>query len=81
MRIAKLEKNIFNVSKIVSKCICENKNGGGTRGYWLCENDGFFVRADGCYKNEWCVGPHNKIDATFAHETLCMKGRLFFCIS
>ena len=65
---------LFSFS-IVSKCICENENGGGIRGHWLCEDDGLFVPSDGCYKDEWCIGPHITNNATFVHESLCTNGR------
>ena len=69
-------KSLYNYVLIVSKCICENKNGGGNRDHWLCEEDGLFSRSGRCNTNEWCIGPYNKINATFSHDQLCMKGTI-----
>ena len=55
-------KSYYNYVLIVSKCICENKNGGGNRDHWLCEEDGLFSRSGRCNANEWCIGPYIKIN-------------------
>ena len=59
---------------LVSKCICENENGGGNRNTWLCEDDGKFKRSGGCNIDEWCVGTTAQNEATFDHKMLCSKG-------
>ena len=60
--------------QVISRCYCENKNGGGMRGHWLCENDEKFERSDGCGSGEWCTGPSTMGNATFDHTSLCKKG-------